>query len=256
MKHVCSMHQVEDCFDCFGPIPQKTSNLRSLRNKIGSYLLEPDTRDGGDTLAIALCSYFESHVARPADDTESENGWSQWAEDKTNAALDGLARALIERTSQVETGADAADAAKWRALRHCARITAIGSAGMERPLDPDAHVTLNFWTHNERETEEHPRRWLDTFVKKALALKATAQLNTTSAAAKAVGVQEAGRSTSTYTADNVDSKGVAAVGHSYALGDPCPCCASGRIGQSGYNFRCANCGWLGPRLTENGRDDV
>lgn len=74
--------------------------------------------------------------------------------------------------------------------------------------------------------------------------------NTTSAAAKAVGAQEAGRFTPTYTADNVDSKGVAAVGRSYALGDPCPVCASGRIGQSGYNFRCANCGWLGPRMRE------
>jgi hypothetical protein len=68
------------------------------------------------------------------------------------------------------TGNDVEDAAKWRALRNCARITAMGSAGMERPTDPDAHVTLNFWTHNERETEEYPRKWLDTFVKKALAL--------------------------------------------------------------------------------------
>jgi len=31
------------------------------------------------------------------------------------------------------------------------------------------------------------------------------------------------------------------------MGDPCPVCA-GRIGQSGYNYRCANCGWLGPRV--------
>ena len=33
-----------------------------------------------------------------------------------------------------------------------------------------------------------------------------------------------------------------------AAGDPCPVCATGRIGQSGYNYRCANCGWLGPRV--------
>lgn len=74
------------------------------------------------------------------------------------------------------------------------------------------------------------------------------QTNTTSAAAEVAGVKEADRSTSTYTADNVDSKGVAAVGHSRALGDPCPVCATGRLGQSGYNYRCANCGWLGPRV--------
>jgi len=33
-----------------------------------------------------------------------------------------------------------------------------------------------------------------------------------------------------------------------SFGDPCPCCASGKIGQSGYDFRCANCGWLGSRV--------
>jgi ribosomal protein L37AE/L43A len=31
-------------------------------------------------------------------------------------------------------------------------------------------------------------------------------------------------------------------------GDPCPVCASGRVGRSGYNYRCSNCGWLGPRV--------
>lgn len=33
------------------------------------------------------------------------------------------------------------------------------------------------------------------------------------------------------------------------IGDPCPVCASGRIGQQGYYIRCANCGWLGPRVS-------
>lgn len=28
------------------------------------------------------------------------------------------------------------------------------------------------------------------------------------------------------------------------LGQPCPCCASGWIGQDGTALRCANCGWL------------
>jgi hypothetical protein len=35
------------------------------------------------------------------------------------------------------------------------------------------------------------------------------------------------------------------------IGDPCPTCASGRIGQSGHNYRCANCGWLGPHIDSN-----
>lgn len=45
-----------------------------------------------------------------------------------------------------------------------------------------------------------------------------------------------------------------------SIGDSCPTCGSGRIGQSGYNLRCANCGWLGPRVSwapsENGKGDA
>lgn len=68
---------------------------------------------------------------------------------------------------------DAEDAAKWRALRNCARITTMGCAGLHDPdalARPDAHLALNFWTHNERETEPFPRQWLDQFVEKALRL--------------------------------------------------------------------------------------
>jgi len=76
--------------------------------------------------------------------------------------------ASVEATPS-ETTTDAEDAAKWRALRNCARITSNGSAGLHVPealARPDAHVTLNFWTHNERETETYPREWLDQFVSK------------------------------------------------------------------------------------------
>jgi hypothetical protein len=39
---------------------------------------------------------------------------------------------------------DVADAAKWRALRYCARTTAIGSAGIVTPQSNNyAHLTLN-----------------------------------------------------------------------------------------------------------------
>lgn len=37
----------------------------------------------------------------------------------------------------------------------------------------------------------------------------------------------------------------------FQIGAPCPTCGSGFIGQSQYNFRCANCGWLGPRIDTN-----
>lgn len=80
---------------------------------------------------------------------------------------------LKQRRAGQPQGNDAEEAAKWRALRNCARITAMGSAGCRpggQSFDgPTAHVTLNFWTHNERETELYPRAWLDVFVEKALA---------------------------------------------------------------------------------------
>jgi hypothetical protein len=95
----------QDCTCNAGPLQPLSSNQRvdqRLRSKIGGFLLEPDTNDGGDTLAIALCSYFERHMNRPRPDPDTENGWGQWAEEKTNAALDALTKALMP---QVETKA-------------------------------------------------------------------------------------------------------------------------------------------------------
>lgn len=70
-----------------------------------------------------------------------------------------------------EPSADAEDAAKWRALRNSARITAMGCAGLigDGLKRPDAHVTLNFWTHNTGGDEQDTvgREWLDLYVVKA-----------------------------------------------------------------------------------------
>jgi hypothetical protein len=67
-----------------------------------------------------------------------------------------------------ETSRDAEDAAKWRALRNCDRITAMGSAGMDSP-DPYAHVTLNFWTgYSGTPGPSWAYEWLDKFVAKAV----------------------------------------------------------------------------------------
>jgi hypothetical protein len=82
-----------------------------------------------------------------------------------------LAEMLVTAGGSDDFRALLEDAANWRALRDCARITSMGCAGCEpggESFDgPTAHVTLNFWTHNVRETEEYPRQWLDMFVKKA-----------------------------------------------------------------------------------------
>jgi len=69
---------------------------------------------------------------------------------------------------------DAADAAKWRALRDCARITAMGCAGLTQATytadDAYAHLTLNFWTGipDGDPGPAYAREWLDKFVAKAL----------------------------------------------------------------------------------------
>jgi hypothetical protein len=60
---------------------------------------------------------------------------------------------------------DVADAAKWRALRNCARITAMGSAGIvtQQPNNY-AHLTLNFWTVHDTPGDPVTLAWFDEFV--------------------------------------------------------------------------------------------
>ncbi len=119
-----------------------------LRNKIGGFLLEPDTRDGGDTLAIALCSYFERHIARPMDDTESENGWSAWAEARTNQALDALTLAVMQPS---ETKAPLPEAA-------AAQILNVAS-WLQRGCDITHAITeLTIIASKLRVSEEPPAR--------------------------------------------------------------------------------------------------
>lgn len=73
-----------------------TVDKQRLRNTVGSCLLE---RDGfPDTLAIALCTYFEDHMERPKNDPETDNGWGEWVERKTNEALDLLTDEVLRLT--------------------------------------------------------------------------------------------------------------------------------------------------------------
>lgn len=74
-------------------------------------------------------------------------------------------RAELESLKANPAETDASDAAKWRALRNCARITAAGSAGLIQP-HPDnyAHVTLSFWSVHDSPGDLWPREWLDSFV--------------------------------------------------------------------------------------------
>lgn len=70
-----------------------------------------------------------------------------------------------------ERAALESDAAKWRALRGSQRITAMGSAGLDKPENGYAHITLNFWTGIDHEAGPGPAwalEWLDKYVEIAL----------------------------------------------------------------------------------------
>lgn len=78
----------------------RSERSQNLRRVIGCFLLEGDGES--DTLAVALCSYFERHRNRPKLDPETENGWGEWVEQKANKALDGLV-ARVEDVPAHET---------------------------------------------------------------------------------------------------------------------------------------------------------
>lgn len=67
---------------------------------------------------------------------------------------------------------EAEDAANWRALINCARMTAMGSAGLTGAptANNSAHLTINLWTVHEDHGDAFAREWLKKFV--ALARKA------------------------------------------------------------------------------------
>lgn len=74
-----------------------------------------------------------------------------------------------ERMENEAIEEDKIDAAKWRALRNCARIGVMGSAGVAKQTpDNYAHITLNFWTIHEARSEPWALEHFDTFVEIAM----------------------------------------------------------------------------------------
>lgn len=71
--------------------------LLHRRNFVGSIHVEKgEASVMSDNLAIVLCSYFEGHVDRPEyDEIDPDKGWSKWALQKTDEALDIIAAELM-----------------------------------------------------------------------------------------------------------------------------------------------------------------
>lgn len=117
----------------------------------------------------------EGQQLRPAPETFNDTASTEWrrANQRTKNHVEGCDCADCRIVRGASETCDAADAAKWRALRDCARITAMGCAGLTQPHNVDdayAHLTLNFWTgiDDGDPGPAYAREWLDKFVAKAL----------------------------------------------------------------------------------------
>lgn len=54
-----------------------------------------------DNVAIMICTYFDGHPLKPADDEETEYGWSEWVIVQYNAVKNRMSL-LISQNANVE----------------------------------------------------------------------------------------------------------------------------------------------------------
>jgi len=156
------------------PYPQPAQRMERelLKAKI---VADPDPEPSCEAGGAQPAQGREEELASMFDEAELEAPPNVVGVVLTNEEAKEIASILRSADGMRERLEAAESAAKrWHALRNCARITAMGSAGCQPGTpsfeSPDAHVTLNFWTHHQaRETEAWHREWLDTFVDKAVA---------------------------------------------------------------------------------------
>lgn len=67
-----------------------------LRILLGGADMSTPGEKFSDNLAIALCTYYEHHHARPENDPEGEHGWGEWVEARVNDVLSRLTDQVVE----------------------------------------------------------------------------------------------------------------------------------------------------------------
>ena len=59
-----------------------------IRTALAGFQMDEDGK--GDNLAIAICTYFDSHPDRPGDDKDDDDGWSPWVRENYRRVMRGL----------------------------------------------------------------------------------------------------------------------------------------------------------------------
>lgn len=76
------------------------TELCRLRDDIGSLAAVDGEYATDDNIAIVFVTYFEKRLDRPEDDEiDDEVGWSKWAIEKTNDALNRIVEYLTSHPS-------------------------------------------------------------------------------------------------------------------------------------------------------------
>ncbi len=78
--------------------PMNDTTDGSIQNRILSALGWCMVEENGDSLAIALCTYFSEHLDCPDEEEDDETGWKPWVSKRCDMALAAIADAAYRAT--------------------------------------------------------------------------------------------------------------------------------------------------------------